>query len=164
MNAIVSAWQRHESRKRIPFDTPDTLVLDGQAVILIDPHQQVSEFDMAQRKAPQTEPVLDSAGRQQQAATNIIAELPKADFHKVLHYVQNSSQEQARQLRTATFNTLKRLGVKRDTSRAIDRAVRSDGRLGDTRSIVVWMNRIAPGDKKAVDQLLVIDACCVKRG
>lgn len=71
--------------------------------------------------------------------------------------------ERVLQVRTGTFQALKRLGVARDTSR--NWKGNPDGsRQGDVGSLLLWLTQIRKGDADAIDQLIMIDATACERG
>lgn len=89
-------------------------------------------------------------------------ELPKNQMNNVLRLIKTASLDQVKALKTATYNELKRLGAKRDGRKAA-RKIPSGSDQGDIMSIVQWMSRVSPADKKAVDQIIKIDATCCRR-
>jgi len=90
------------------------------------------------------------------------AELPKGQYRSVIRLVKRANLGRAMVLKTATHNALKRLGVKRDPSKAVPGMPRGSDQ-GNIRSIIVWMDNVGPGDVKAVRQIVAVDATCVAR-
>jgi hypothetical protein len=88
--------------------------------------------------------------------------LPKNQYNNTIRFVKNAPLERVKALKTATYNSLKRLGVKRDERRA-KRKTPAGSDQGDVMSIVTWMDRVGPGDKAAVKQIVEIDATCCRR-
>ena len=158
MNKIVASWNKQEARKR--YNGPDSIKVDGQKL-------QIGEIDsMASRKKPVTEPVLDNdaVNKDKNAEKSLIVhELSKHDFDSLLWYISRSSHDRVMILRGATFNTLKRLGIKRNKKKAIKSVPKKANGQGDAGSIVVWLSKIQPTHKKSITQLIKIDATiCVR--
>lgn len=93
---------------------------------------------------------------------NVQVELPRDHFNNVIRYLKNCSLDRVNNLRSATFAAMKRLGVQRDLDSAV-KGVPNGSDQGDIRSIIVWMDKITKTDKKAIKQLVAIDATCVMR-
>lgn len=88
--------------------------------------------------------------------------LPPNQFNNVIRYVKRAELDRVKSLRTATFNTLKRLGVARDPSKAV-RGVPKGSDQGDMMSIFVWMDKTTPANRPAVRQVVAIDATATAR-
>lgn len=88
--------------------------------------------------------------------------LPKRQFDSVIRLIKTSPLDRVKAIKTATFQALKRLKIKRDVRHA-RKTLPKGSDQGDVRSIVVWLEKIKPGDKKAIDQLIAIDATCCRR-
>ena len=130
MNKIIRAWQRHQGRPK--YDGPDTVMLDGQKIIL-------EELEMPRE-----------------------FKLPPKHMDNVIRLIKKVSLDHVKNLRTASYNNLKRLELKRD-GRLARRKIPAGSDQFDLGSIITWMNQIPKTDKKAVRQLLVIDATCCRR-
>ena len=89
-------------------------------------------------------------------------ELLDTQFDNVIRQIKRSAIDRVKILRDSTFNTLKRLKVKRDLSKAVKGIPKGSdqGNMGDVRQ---WLKRIKPGDKRAISQLVAIDATAVVR-
>ena len=90
------------------------------------------------------------------------AKLPPNHFSNVIRLIKNAPLDRAKVLKTATWETLRRLGVKRDPSKAVSGLPKGSDQ-GDIMSLVAWMYRIKPEDKEAVEQVVAIDATCYAR-
>lgn len=88
--------------------------------------------------------------------------LPPGQFDSVMRYVKITTLDRVKALKTATWSTLKRLGVKRDVRRA-KRRVPMGSDQGNPRSIIDWLNKVQPEDVEAVRQVVEIDATCCRR-
>ena len=71
--------------------------------------------------------------------------------------------EKANSLRRVYFETLKRLKVKRDKSKAVKATPSNTNLQFNEASVVSWMRNINPEDTKAVNQLIAVDATIVAR-
>ncbi len=94
--------------------------------------------------------------------TGVVRHMTKPNFFSTLRQVLKSNSEKIKQVRTASFQNLKRLGVKRDLTKAVTEIPEGSDQL-NVGSLVDWMAKIQPGDDRAINQLVVIDATCVKR-
>jgi hypothetical protein len=117
---------------RVKYDGPDSVTIDDETITLKESHMPVQ------------------------------TELPDHQLNNVLRFVKMAALNKVLGLKTATFNTLKRLGVKRD-GRMAARKVPKGSDQGDVGSIIRWMDGIQPTDKKAVAQIVKIDATCCRR-
>jgi hypothetical protein len=90
-----------------------------------------------------------------------IALLPR-HFATVVRVIKKARIEQVNNLRGASFRALKRLGVKRDLTKAV-KGLPEGSDQQDFQSIFQWMDKIGPENKKAVRQLVAIDATAVLR-
>ena len=91
---------------------------------------------------------------------NVIKELPKNQFSNTIRMIRRGDSGQAMVMRTATWNTLNVLGVKRDVSKAMKSTPKGSDQV-DMMSIIRWMGKITIQDKKAIRQLVQIDATAV---
>lgn len=90
------------------------------------------------------------------------AELPQSQLDNVLRMVHSADRDKVLALRNATFNNMKRLGVRRDRSKAVAKMPNGSDQF-DLMSIFVWMAKVAKADKAAVEQIIQIDATAVAR-
>lgn len=121
---------------------------------------------MANRRHPQTEPVLDNSAAVQNPDTEssrIVHYLGPAAFKRVIGHIKSCEMTTVSQIRHITFNRLKELGVSRDVSEAYSGKVEVP-LCFDLMTILDWIKGISPDDTKSVGQLVVIDATCVSRG
>ncbi|KKN88367.1 hypothetical protein LCGC14_0249300 [marine sediment metagenome] len=91
-----------------------------------------------------------------------MAELLGYQFDNVIRGIKTSSLERAKQVRHVTYNELKRLGVKRNKSKAI-KGIPKGSDQTNLGSTYTWMYAIEPNQKKAIRQLVIIDATAVAR-
>jgi hypothetical protein len=89
-------------------------------------------------------------------------ELPKNHFNNIIRVVKLGEITRVREIRTATFNTLKRLGVERDLKCGIRKTPSGSDQV-DIGSIVTWFKKITKEDIAAIKQLVTIDATACKR-
>ncbi len=89
-------------------------------------------------------------------------ELGDQRFKDVIRMVKNVALMEVKDLRTATFRTLKRLEVKRNESKFVP-GIPEGSDQHNVRTILVWLDKIKPGDKKAIEQLVAIDATATRR-
>jgi len=116
---------------------------------------------MAVRKNPQVTPVLDNSSTEKEAQQ--VVALDKQKFANVIRWINTGPVDRARSIREGSFRALKRLGVSRNMNKA-----QSDVPDGSDQvsvgTILAWMKRIESGHRKAIRQLVAIDATCVARG
>ena len=108
-------------------------MLDGQKIILQEDGKMPREFTL-----------------QPKHMDNVIRLIHMAPFDHVKH------------LRTASYNHLKRLGLKRNAKLARTKIPKGSDQF-DLGSIITWMEKIPKTDNKATRQLLVIDATACRR-
>ena len=89
--------------------------------------------------------------------------LPPNHLNNVIRVIKTASLDKVGGIRTATFLALKRLGVKRQKAKAVKKIPYGSDQV-DIGSFVTWLNKVQPGDKKAVNQVIVIDATACRRG
>lgn len=88
--------------------------------------------------------------------------LPQNDFNTVIRMIRRGDVNIVSQLRTVTFNKLKELKVDRDKSKAVTSTPAGSDQV-DVMSIVNWINGIQADQKRAIWQLIAIDATAVDR-
>lgn len=117
---------------------------------------------MAERKKPQTTPVKDnSAGNE---PNRYVRAMTTPQFNSVVKVLLSCELDRARQFRTASWTALKRLQLKRDLSKARKKVPKGASDNYDAGTLVSWMNNIQANEKKAVQQLIVLDATAASRG
>ena len=89
--------------------------------------------------------------------------MPKQDFNSVLRFVRRGNFDSVRQLRTVTFETLRRLGMPRNTQLAPQGKCPYGSDHVDVGSLRDWMSRVSVEDVECVQQIQVIDAAVVAR-
>jgi len=89
-------------------------------------------------------------------------ELPKNHFNNIIRAVKLGQINRVREIRTATFHALKRLGVERDLKYGIRKTPAGSDQV-DIGSIVTWLKKITLEDSAAIKQLITIDATACKR-
>jgi hypothetical protein len=89
--------------------------------------------------------------------------LPKNHFQSVVRLILRSQPERVLVLRTATHEALKRLGAKRDTSKAWVKMPKGGSDQGDMMSIITWLKGVDKSDVEAVAQVVSLDATAVAR-
>jgi hypothetical protein len=83
-------------------------------------------------------------------------------FNNVVRWIKKWPAERVMALRHATWDTLKRVGVKRNAAKAVPGipAGTDDGNMGD---VFAWLAKVQKGDRKAVKQLVALDATAFVR-
>jgi len=152
MNRIVNLFNKSEQR-RLKNIVPDSITIDGQETQL-----ERSE-EMADRKAPHTAAILDGSPPQK---SKVDLTLPKNHFNNVIRSIKKSSLDRVQSVRHQTHSTLKRLKLERDLTKAI-KGIPKGSEQVDHGTLFTWMNKITSGDKKAIRQVIAIDATAVKR-
>lgn len=152
MNRIVETWNRSQQPE---YNGPDSVKIDGQEI------QLEENEEMAVRKKPHTEAILDNTPMEK---SKIIKELPKNQFDSIILSIKRATLPRVHEIRTITFNTLKRLKVKRDKTKAVNKLPKKGSHQVDVGSFKNWTDKITNIDKESVRQLIVIDATCVARG
>lgn len=120
---------------------------------------------MAERKKPQTEPVLDNSAVRDNPKlekSKVVKALSKQHFNNVIRFIKKAPLERVLTLRTVSFNTLKRLQVKRDPSKVVV-GIPKGSDHGDVGTLKTWMDSVTPKNKRAVKQIVQIDATCCAR-
>lgn len=88
--------------------------------------------------------------------------LPKKQFGSVIRVIKKSHVDRAKTIRQLSFDTLKRLGVKRDLSKAVA-GMPNGSDQGNVGAIRDWMNKVEKKNRWAVKQVVAIDATAVVR-
>lgn len=88
--------------------------------------------------------------------------LPKNQFNNIIRWINTGSVDRAISIRQASFTALKRLGVPRNEAKAVTGIPNGSDQF-DSGSLVTWMQKIKPENKRAIWQLQAIDATAVKR-
>lgn len=89
-------------------------------------------------------------------------QLPKNQYNNVIRCLLRGSSDRALQIRNETFAKLRELKTDRDSSKAVTSIPGGSDQV-DMMSIVLWIRGIKPGQKKAIGQLIAIDATAVSR-
>lgn len=121
---------------------------------------------MAERKKPQTTPVLDNsavAADPNTEASKVVRELTSECFDNVIRNIKTSGLDRVRSLKTVTRDNLKRLGTKPNAKKAVSGIPKGSDHL-DIGTLKTWAESIAKHDKAAIAQLVAIDATCSSRG
>ena len=106
---------------------------------------------MAERKKPQTDPVPDSSHSDADNLADVGIggpEMSKLTYNSVIRGINRGPVSRAWTIRTAAFDTLKRLGLKA-TGTPYKRTPAGSDHL-DVQSVVVWMHKVTACDKKAI--------------
>jgi len=89
-------------------------------------------------------------------------ELPVNHFNNIIRLLHQVDRERVLWVRHVTFTNLKRLGVKRDSTKAVVKMPAGSNQC-DTGSIRDWCTKLKPGDAAAIKQLVAIDATAFAR-
>lgn len=142
MNKLVENWKVCKDDLQ-----PDGITIDGDHI-------------MAERKNPQTEYVEDSSAADDTDLRQ--THLPKKHFNTYVRFVKSAPIDSVKQVRTETYNNLKRLGVKRDLTKAPGGVPKGSDQV-DVGTLVRFLRSIDSSHTKAVEQLIALDAACCKR-
>ena len=86
-------------------------------------------------------------------------------FNTIIRSIKRGSIGNAAEFKTATFYVMKRLGVKRNTAKVIKGKIPDGSDQIDIGSFVSWANKVLLTDRKAVRQIIAIDAtACIRIG
>ena len=118
---------------RQKYEGPDVAMLDGHTIVLNEESQMPLEFA-----------------------------LPKHHMDNLIRFIKKSPLERVLQIKQHTWNTLKRLELKRDV-RLARKKVPKGSDQGDVGSVITWLNRVPKTDEKACRQVRVVDATCCRR-
>ena len=88
--------------------------------------------------------------------------LDKGSFNNILRKLKSDGLDTVLFVRHATFVKLRELGVPRDLSKAV-KSVPSGSDQSDWGSVVTWIKKIKGRDRRAIKQLVVIDATACSR-
>lgn len=146
MNLLLKKWKNQQSTKL--DHQPDGIIIDGEYRV------------MAQRKKPQTEHVSDSS--EADNTDRRVCHLSRSDFNSFIRFIRNGSVESIKQVRTETFNALKRLGVKRDLTKAPTKTPNGSDQ-SDVGTLIKFLRGIEPTSETAIIQLIVLDAAACQR-
>jgi len=83
-------------------------------------------------------------------------------FKSIVRMIKTSSLDRVSFLGNAIQVEMKRLGLKEDDSRAW-KGVPEGSDQGSPMSIINWMKKVTPEDKKAKKQIIALDATARKR-
>lgn len=92
----------------------------------------------------------------------ILVQLQDSHFQNVLRWVRTIGIGRVKQIKSATFRTLKRLGVKRDVTKAVGGIPNGSDQF-DLGSFLTWLDKVKVENKEAVAQVVVVDATAHKR-
>jgi len=134
MNKIVAAWRNHHDRER--YSGPDSVKLDDDGKVLL-------ENKMPQDKEPNK------------------ALLPE-QLNNIIRAIKKGDDERAQFILTKSVATLERLGRERDESRARKKMPEGSDQI-KLGSLLAWMDSIEPKHKKAIRQVIMIDATAFAR-
>ena len=92
----------------------------------------------------------------------VVKELSGDQFDNVIRFIKRSAVTRIGGIKTSTAATLERLGKKPNPAKAV--AGTPDGSdQGNVRSIQEWLDKVQPGDRKAIRQVVAIDATAAQR-
>ncbi len=89
-------------------------------------------------------------------------QLPPQHFKTVIRGIKRTNVDRAGMIQTAASETLKRLGVKPKPDKAIKGMPEGSNQM-DVMSIIVWMKKVERNNKKAVRQVVAIEATATQR-
>lgn len=89
--------------------------------------------------------------------------LPKNQYNNVIRLLRRADISTVLAIRNVTFVRLNEIGVKRDLSKAVEKTPNGSDQV-DVQSVVQWIRSVTPDQKRAVWQLVEIDATACSRG
>jgi tetrahydromethanopterin S-methyltransferase subunit H len=98
----------------------------------------------------------------EEKAMPIQKELRDQQFEDVIRMLKMVGLTKVKDLKTATFGTLRRLKIKRDETKAVV-GIPKGSDQHNVRTILDWLDKIEPEDEKAIEQLVAIDATATRR-
>ncbi len=117
------------------YEGPDSVALGDETFILPPEEKKVSEIQK---------------------------HLPKQNFRDVIRQIKRAAVGRVASIVTATAAAMERLGVERNPDKAVDGTPKGSDQ-GNVRVLIEWLDKIGPGDAKAIKQLVAIDATATKR-
>ena len=91
--------------------------------------------------------------------------MPNGHFNTVIRYIKQERIDRVQTLRTITYTNLRRIGCKRDLTKAVKGIPKGSDHL-NVLSIKEWMEKISgktEETEKAVNQVIAMDATAVVR-
>ena len=88
--------------------------------------------------------------------------LPDNQFNNIIRLVKMADLERVKHIKTATFLALKRLKAKRRVVNAKRKIPKGSDQV-DIGSFITWMSKVQAVDKKAIEQIVSIDATACRR-
>ena len=89
-------------------------------------------------------------------------QMPKNHFKSVIRMIKSAPLDKVKFMRNATYNHLHRLYAKRDVTKSWTGIPKGSDQT-DPMSIIKWMETVTVEDKKAIEQIICIDATACKR-
>ena len=148
MNQTVRAWNRCLARPKC--EGPDSIVVDDVKITLPEekemPGKKKEKRERDKKKGPK----------------NRVRSLGGPQFNRVIRVAKLADIDQVRQLRTATFTTLKELKVKRDLSKAVVGVPKGSDQV-NSGDVLRWLRQVPSDDAAAVAQVVALDATLQNR-
>ncbi len=92
----------------------------------------------------------------------VVVTMSRSQFKWVIRQIKTGTIARAKSIEVGTFAALERLGVDRDLSKAV-RGIPAGPDQGNVRTILDWLNRVGPKNKRAIKQVVAIDATAAAR-
>ncbi len=132
MNRIVDLWDKHQERPK--YNGPDSIKIDDETEIQFEGDVKMS---------------LDTS-------------LDKTQFRNLVRAIKNMGLDRVKNIRTVSFESLKRLKVKRDLTKAVKGIPKGSDQYSEA-AVFNWLRKVGPTNKRAVSQVIAIDATAVSR-
>ena len=92
----------------------------------------------------------------------MLVQLQDSHFQTVLRWVRTIGIGRVKQIRSATFHTLRRLSVKRDMTKAVGGIPNGSDQF-DLGSFLTWLDKVKVENEEAVAQIVAVDATAHRR-
>lgn len=111
---------------------------------------------MANRKKPETGPILDSKSDADDRGVNLAME--PHQFNKIIRLIKHGDISRVIQLQAATAEHMQRLRKSRDLKKAVPGPAPEASHQVNIQDFVRWAERLTKRARRAVGQLVAIDA------
>ncbi|KKM08382.1 hypothetical protein LCGC14_1724350 [marine sediment metagenome] len=92
----------------------------------------------------------------------VVKYMPPNHLNNVIRMIKTASLDRVKEIKTATFLALKRLGVARQPDNARKKIPKGSDQV-DVGSFITWLSKIQAEDTEAVKQIVIIDATACRR-
>ena len=92
----------------------------------------------------------------------VVVTMSRPQFKWVIRQIKTGKIDRVKSIEVGTLAAVKRLGVKRDPTKAV-RGIPVGPDQGNVRTILDWLDRVKPENKRAIKQVIAIDATAAAR-